>query len=104
MSAPTINANAAIFLKIILMIGSFSLAHSSSVKPKQSPTFYLLKQLNNSCSQIDNFSIASMVLRNSSSGYPLWVRTGLLQCSNACPLRANSGHQHLFDHFIGATD
>ena len=27
-----------------------------SVKPKQSPTFYLLKQLNNSCSQIDNFS------------------------------------------------
>jgi hypothetical protein len=66
MSAPTINANAAIFLKIILMIGSFSLAHSSSVKPKQSPTFYLLKQLNNSCSQIDNFSIASMVLRNSS--------------------------------------
>jgi hypothetical protein len=55
MSAPTIKANAAIFLKIILMIGTFSLAHSSSVKPKQSPTFYLLKQLNNSCSQIDNF-------------------------------------------------
>jgi len=35
--------------------GSFSLAHSSSVKPKQSPTFYSLKQLNNICSQIDNF-------------------------------------------------
>src|SRR5262245_7015716 len=56
MSAPTINANAAIFLNIQRMIGSFSLAHSSSVQPKQSPTFYLLKQLNNSCAQIDNFS------------------------------------------------
>jgi len=42
------------------MIGSFSLAHSSSVKPKQSPTFYLLKQLNNSCSQIDNFGPISL--------------------------------------------
>src|SRR5262245_42648715 len=52
MTAPTINANAAIFFRILLMIGSFSCL-SSSVKPKQSdisPTFYLLKQLKNSCS------------------------------------------------------
>jgi len=33
MSAPTTNANAAIFLNILLMIGSFSLAHSSSANP-----------------------------------------------------------------------
>jgi hypothetical protein len=63
MSAPTINANAAIFLNILRMIGSFPLAHSS-FKPKQSPTFYLLKQLNNSCAQIDNFSPIS----------PAWYR------------------------------
>ena len=56
MSAPTINANAANIFKNhthdwVLFFGSLL-----SVKPKQSPTFYLLKQLNNSCSQIDNFS------------------------------------------------
>jgi hypothetical protein len=34
MSAPTINANAAVFLNILLMIGSFSLAHSSYANPK----------------------------------------------------------------------
>jgi hypothetical protein len=56
MSAPTINANAAIFFRILLMIGSFSFALSSpSIKPKQSEisaTLYLLKQLNNNCSQV----------------------------------------------------
>src|SRR5215475_3874622 len=52
MSAPTINANAAILLNIQLMIGSFSFAHSS-VATTQSPTFCQSKQLNNNCSQVD---------------------------------------------------
>src|SRR5262249_20837849 len=62
MSAPTINANAAIFFRILLMIGSFSCL-SSSVKPKQSTlvrlSTYLLKQLKNSCSQIGSFGYIS---------------------------------------------
>jgi len=28
--------------------------------------------------------------------YPLWVKSGLMQCSRRFPLRANSGHSALF--------
>jgi hypothetical protein len=66
MSAPTINANAAIFFRILLMIGCFSCL-SSSVKPKQSTlvrlSTYLLKQLKNSCSQIGSFGYISTTCR-----------------------------------------
>ena len=56
MSAPTINANAAIFFKIILMIGVLFFGSLLLRQTKAKSDFYLLKQLNNSCSQIDNFS------------------------------------------------
>src|SRR5262249_3420773 len=34
--------------------------------------------------------------------YPLYPKSGHVQCSSVCPLWAKSGHSVLFDHLVGA--